>query len=493
MAIRKSDIEAGLKKYLLKRTPRLYHWPILKWSEGKPRCGFILDPRLGKTFIAIARAGNLWRQKRIRRWLIICPSIAKPVWEQQLQLTTTMPYRVTIVEGPADERKASVRVKNLPAGKLDILIVNHEATWRIRRWILRWVEGHPCYVTMDESQKIKKSATKQSRMGLSIARKQNGEDRDILTGTLMNTPEDVFGQFRFLDETIFGTKLKRSRKYDPEGEDGFLDRYVARWGFGGFKPAKWHNLDELNEKIAEVCYFLTREQAGGFPKEQDQEWPVTLTNPAARHYDEMTKELKTMVRDREVIARIVLTQTLRLQQITGGFLPLSAARLEDIEDKPENVPLGRDKLKALEGVVEEYPKDEPLVIFARFRYEMAAIIEALEKMGRPTGIIAGARGKSLKERELTRQRYVDGKLASVVVQIKAGIAIELPARTGIFYSMNSSWIDYQQCRARIITQTGGSVAFVHLLARGTIDEDIYEAVQTREDLVKIICRNHGQT
>ena len=148
-------------------------------------------------------------------------------------------------------------------------------------------------------------------------------------------------------------------------------------------------MDELGSKVASIAFQLTRQEAGGFPDEHYQTVHFELTNPALKHYQEMMKHLKTVIRQagrrEEVIAEIVLTQVLRLQQITGGFLPMP----NPDDDQLVNAAIGDDRIRALRGIVEEYPQTEPLVIFCRFRYELDAIINQMKRMGRTVNFIAG--------------------------------------------------------------------------------------------------------
>jgi superfamily II DNA/RNA helicase len=151
-----------------------------------------------------------------------------------------------------------------------------------------------------------------------------------------------------------------------------------------------------------------------------------------------------------------------------------------------NTPLGADRIRALADIIDEYPSDEPLVIFAKFRYEMDAILALLEKQGRTSGIIAG--GVPQPEKTKASRAFQAGRFNAMVVQIRAGgIAIDLSrADNAIFYSMTHSFIDYEQAKARIIARTGGKKSFIHLSARGTVDDDIIESGRHNADLAKAV-------
>ena len=193
-----------------------------------------------------------------------------------------------------------------------------------------------------------------------------------------------------------------------------------------------------------------------------------------------------MVEGNRVNAEIILTQILRLQQITGGFLPVK----KPDEEQQENVQLGNDRIRALIELVEEYPLDYPLVIFAKYRYEISSILEQLQKLGRSTGYLVGG----MKGRDQAIADFQSGQFDTMVAQTRAGgISVDLSrADTAIFYSATDH-MGYEQAKARIIARTGGKVSFLRLKAKGTVEEHILETLDGTISLVtKIIENTHLQ-
>lgn len=462
-------------RYGIKQPLRGYQLKAAALGSSLDSYALLMAPRLGKTRIDIAASGYRFLQGQLTRWVIICPSIAKDVWATELRDSLSVPHEVTILDGKSDERKALLKGWGSP-GVLSILILNFEATWRLKKLLYK---SNPDKVTVDESHRIKNHSTKQSKTITMLGKRATY--RTIMTGTFLSAPTDAFSQFKFLDPTIFGTLWKQGRF--KKGPTGFLEEYVESFGHGGFKPKTFKNLDQLSQKVSSISYQLTRDQAGGFPQEQYQTLGFELTHPALRHYQEMLKKLKTMVDtssgSQKVVAEIVLTQVLRLQQITGGFLATEG----------EPTPIGTDRISALRELIEEYPADTPLVIFCRFIPELHAVVKLTRTMGRSVGTISG--DTDYESRNQVKHSFQGGTLDTVVAQIRAGgVAIDLSrADTGIFYSATSSHIDYEQAKARIISRSGGTVSLISLAAKGTIDEDILESLQSKQDLVsKILSR-----
>ena len=79
-----------------------------------------------------------------------------------------------------------------------------------------------------------------------------------------------------------------------------------------------------------------------------------------------------------------------------------------------------------------------------------------------------------------------------VAQIQtAGLGITLTAAdTAIFYSLDYSFANYDQCRARLhrISQKS-AVTNIHLIAKGTVDEKVMQALKKKRDVATEIVDN----
>jgi SNF2 family DNA or RNA helicase len=464
-------------RYGIKVSMRPYQLQAAARGMGMDNIALLMDPRLGKTRIDIAISGGRFLLQEMDKWIVVAPAVAKDVWRMELEATLAVPHEVTLVEGKAEERKLLIKGWKTKPGVLNILVLNHEATWRLKKFLYK---SDPDKVTVDESQKIANHATNQSKCCHILARR--ARFHTILTGTFLPKPTAAFSQYKFLDPKVFGTLWQRNKRR-PDSPDGFLDRYVRTWGYGGHKPKTFKNLDDMQEKIASRAFQLTRAEAGGFPEEFYEDRYCDLGQEAAGHYKRMLEELKTVVNQREVTAKIVLTQTLRMQQITAGFLPVK----EPNDEQATNVEIGGDKARLLRGVLEEYPLETPLVIFVRFKYELARVKKMCFDLGRPASFIAG--GQKPGDRDAAKHAFQTHKTVNTcVVQIRAGgIAIDLSrADTSIFFHVPQSVTDWDQARARIIAAGDGRKVILRLLARGTVDEDARDNLVERGELSNLI-------
>lgn len=326
-------------------------------------------------------------------------------------------------------------------------------------------------VVVDESQRIKSHTAKQSkfchRLGKFV------KYRMILSGTpITQSLIDGFSQYKFLDPSIFGSSITQ-----------FKDKYCIIDNYLGFEQIKgYKNVEDFTKRLHSIAYRVTKDECLDLPPVVDMVEYCYLSDETRRLYDQMDRELLVCLQSQEspVVAPFVVTKLLRLQQMTGGFLGTDDGV----------VPVGTEKLDLLESIVEDLPLEKKLVVFARFRREIDAIKDCLEKLGRSVVLLTGDTG----DREgVVRSFQEDPRITVIVVQVQAGgLGINLTASdTVIYYSTTFSYADYEQSRARVhrIGQKGSKVTYIHLLAKDTVDEQIMMALKKKQDLADYIVDN----
>ena len=79
----------------------------------------------------------------------------------------------------------------------------------------------------------------------------------------------------------------------------------------------------------------------------------------------------------------------------------------------------------------------------------------------------------------------------ILLQIQSGVAIDLSmSNTYIYYSWDFSHINHEQSKFRVMAFDSDRVNYYYLMAMGTVDEDIYEAVTRKRNLAKLVCDRH---
>ncbi|MFA5386032.1 MAG: C-terminal helicase domain-containing protein, partial [Eubacteriales bacterium] len=248
-------------------------------------------------------------------------------------------------------------------------------------------------------------------------------------------------------------------------------------GYGGYEVIGYKHQDELMEKAHSIAYRVTLDECYDMTQPVDQILKVELSKDEQTIYDQMENEFLVEFGDKMALAPIVLTQLLRLQQITGGFLP-------DEEGTIHNI--GRVKLDALKEFVSDLPNTQKMVIFCRFIPEIKAISEVMTKIGRKSVLLYGA----VKNREqIIKQFREDPDTTVFIAQIQTGgLGIDLAsADMEIFFSTNFSYTDFDQARKRVLgPKQKHPVTYVHIVADGTVDEDVLAILRSKGDVAHTI-------
>jgi SNF2 family DNA or RNA helicase len=213
----------------------------------------------------------------------------------------------------------------------------------------------------------------------------------------------------------------------------------------------------------------------------DEERRFNLSNSARKTYTTLYRDMVADVGSGKVTVVNALTRLLRLQQITSGFLPV-----EDEGGTTNLQQIDTSKQELLADLLEDLPAHEPLVVFFRFTHDADSIRQKVEAAGRRYYELSGR----INQLEDWKTECPGDLPAGVIaVQIRAGGAgVDLTrACYCAYYSLGFSLGDYDQSRRRI-NRPGQTrpVRFYHLIANGTVDEDVYAALKAKTDVVNHI-------
>lgn len=433
--------------------------------------GELFEMGCGKTLTTIAVAGALYNLGKIDRVLVVAPTSVCSVWPHDLNQFATFPWEARVLLGDKKKRlKALNELENWPFKALRIAVINYESTHR--DGIFEALATYkPDLIVCDESQRIKNPSAAQSKALHKLG--DAAPFRMILSGTpVQNNAVDLYSQYRFLDPAVYGANFY-----------AFKNRYCIMGGYGQHQIVGYRNMDELVEKEHSVAYRVTKEECLDLPQQTFINRYVQFTDAEQAIYEQLRKssflELET---GENVTATTILTMYLRLMQLTGGFLTA------DESTRPKQV--NTAKLDALADIVDDYVVDagKKLVIFARFRAEIAAIENLLRLRKIQYGSIYGdvpmeERGKIVED----FQTNPDTKVFVAQIQT-AGLGITLhAASTAVFYSYDYNYANYAQALARI-HRIGQRlpVTYIHLVVDGSIDEKILTALENKEDMAKTV-------
>ena len=406
------------------------------WAAERHASMLALDMGTGKTFTAILALG------------LDCRNVEP----------------VLLHDGENKRRAERLKSALLTAGgKTLVVVVNYDSVWRGE--LGKLIEATPwAAIVLDESHRIKSPSGKASVWLAKLAAKQPHAKRLLLTGTPMpHSPLDLFGQFRFLDKMVFGPSYVQMRAHFAECDARFPS-----------KVKRWRNQDELVAKLNFHSWRVTADEVLDLPEAIHDTISVPLSAATLRFYRQLEKEMVGELEAGTVTAANALTKLLRLQQATGGYARTDESGTVLIDGTPT-------KRQVLEDRLDDLPATEPVVVFCRFRSDLDDVQAAARELGREYAEVSGDR-KDL-------ERWQAGNSTILGVQIQSGgVGIDLSrAAYAFYYSLGFSLGDYEQSLARL-RRPGQTrcVRYYHLVAPGTVDEQVYAALRERRSVIEAV-------
>jgi SNF2 family DNA or RNA helicase len=445
-----------------------------------PTIALLMEQGTGKTLTALSIAGRRFIRNEVKRVLIVCPSSAMHVWGNEVARFADFPHDTRLLQGTMKKRIQVLDEWERDESTLQIAVINYEI---IRKTEMeeKVKEWSPDMIVIDESHKIKQHDAKQSMAMHRLSK--IAEYRIIATGTpVANKPLDFFSQYLFLEPRIFGYDYYAFRK-----------RYAVLGGYGNHQVIGYKNLDDLTGKAHRIAYRVRKEEALDLPETVDQVLYCELEPKARKIYNDFEKVAYALIEEREKQKKAakegenfqgkeihitnILTELLRLSQVTGGF----------VGNQSDFVQASEAKMKLFEEKIEDLlDAGKKVVVFARFRPEVDAISQLLSRKSIDHVVLAG--GSENRGDLVERFQNHEGCKVFVGQLQAAGESITLTAAdTAIFYSFDYNFVSYDQARSRIhrIGQAN-KCTYIHLVAMNTIDEDILEALREKKDMADLL-------
>lgn len=421
----------------------------------------LMEMGTGKTLTSIGIVGQLWKERRIARLLIVAPLSILGVWRDEFDKFAGYDYCLSVLEGTA-ARKADT-IRHMAGKSLQVLVINYESAWRMEKELAEW---QPDMIVCDEGHKIKTHNIAASKAMHRLAGK--AKYRLLLTGTVItNKPIDVFSQYKFCDPAIYGNSFYQ-----------FRNRYFDMVGFGGYTPVMKRSMEgEFTERLHSIAFRATKAECLDLPEFTDIVQRIDLEPQAMRIYRQLVRDSYAELAEGSVTVTNVLSQLLRLSQLTGGYV--------GNDDAGGVTQVSTAKLDALADLVDGAVADgRKIVVIARFVPEIHAIGKMLEKKKIRYAQISG----EIRDRDEQIAAFQnDPDLPVFIGQIAtAGLGITLTAASlMVFYSLDYSMSNYEQTRARIhrVGQKN-ECTYIHLVARGTVDEKVLKALHDKANLAK---------
>ncbi len=417
----------------------------------------------GKSGAALTAMLDLLAQGTVKRWLVIAPlRVAKDTWPDEIatwEHTQGVSFAVC-VGAPAARKYALAKNAQITMVNREVLVWLSKELGSVENW--PW-DG----VVIDESSMFKSakkrtSKTKAKRADGTIAVRKGGKQTafGVLTTArkkikrivlLTGTPGqllDLYGQIYLID---------RGERLGATFED-----YKARWFDENkydrsIKPRSYAH-DDIMDRIKDVMISLPALQLVEPPVHIPVK--VELSDAVMTEYKRFKRTLVSDLHDVEAVNAGVLTS--KLLQFAGGSMYREDRTIAAVHTA---------KLDALDDLIEQ-ANGEPVLIFYGFKFSKEEILKR-----HPDAVVFNECDTAIKD-------WNDGKIKKLLMHPKSGghgTNLQYGGHIAIWFDLTWSLELYLQANARL-PRPGQKhiVAIYQILAEGTVDERVVEALDGKE-------------
>lgn len=479
----------------------------LQRAAGKRYFAFFMEQGTGKSWTLLADAERLYARGVIDALFILAPNGVHTNW-----LLREIPEHMDCEyvarawsSGMTRQRRKKMddlmKLRSINAvPPLRILTMNYDAlaSKEAFEFALNFMMCTKCLFALDESQYVKNGQTTRTKQVMRLRLHSKG--RRLLSGTPMDKPWDIFSQAEFLEEGLLGTSSYRSfvAEYaqladhvNPVTDSDWAFRkqvqknprmahaiIVAKDDTTGLPI--YRNLERLQALIEPWSYRVLKRDCLDLPPKIYQQVYFELDAKQQAAYDLMEQELRIQLEDGSLKPVKALASLVKLQQITSGYVVVPGQEeLLYVGDKNPRLAALLTAMEPLAG--------KKVIVWARFREEIASVVAALRGAGR--AVVEYHGGVKAKDREAAIDAIQHGDADVIVMNQQAGgTGITLTAATfAIYYSNYYSLLRRSQSEDRNHRiGTRGEVVYIDLIAQATIDESITRALQQKADLAATI-------
>jgi superfamily II DNA or RNA helicase len=462
----KQDEAQQVKKHACDATCVAWHHQgeALKFAENQPAVIFNMPTGTGKTKLNV----DLSLLRGHQFILVVTKKKAVSVWKKSVQ--TFAPGQINVVQLDTGSVAKNMKLAAEAAkdtSKPIMLVTNYQSIWRdpFKSWILK----QPVDLLIADESHVAKAAGSKASMFLKTLRKKVACVAALTATFFGDKPVDIYAQMRFIDPAVYGTSFAK-----------FKDEYCYMGGVNNREILGYKNQDKMMQKVAPYIFQVDKAVLNLIPA-RHKTYYCTLDSSLQKMYNTFWRDAFVSLDEGVVSADNILVKLLKAQQMACGFTK--------IDDTDEVIRIDTSKLDTLEDILndlpdmENIPQHTPVVVYARFTEDLRGIKALATKLGYTYGEISGAIDQ--------QEDFKAGKINLLGCQINAGgtgvDGLQEVAHIGIYYSTGHSLIEYVQSLGRL-DRPGqkNSVLNIYIVAENTVDEDIVQALQNKEDVIKFL-------
>ena len=431
----------------MKYKPHEYQKYAINFIIEHPVSAIFLDCGLGKTSITLTALNELmFNRFEVGKVLIIAPlRVAKNTWSAEIEKWEHLKnLKYSIAIGSEDERIKALK------RKADIYIINRENV----QWLVENFDFDFDMVVIDELSSFKNYQSKRFK---SLMKVRPFVKRVVgLTGTpSSNGLMDLFAEFKVLD---MGERLGRfigqyrNTYFTPDKRNGQV--------IYSYKPLPFAE-QAIYDKISDITISMKSTDLLKMPKLISSRYEVELSAKECDRYEELKREFVLQLPDGEVTAANAASLSNKLAQIANGAIYDDEKNIIRIHDR---------KLDALEDIIESM-NGRPLLVAYWFKHDFERIM------------------KRFNAREIKSNKDIadwnNGKIPVALIHPASaghGLNLQQGGSTLVWFGLTWSLELYQQTNARLWRQgqSAETVVVQHIIAKGTIDEQIMTALEKKD-------------
>jgi len=458
--------------YKFKTKPYAHQLTALEKSWNKETYAYFMEMGTGKTKVLIDNLAMLYDKGKVDGALIIAPKGVVKTWYEQ-ELPTHLPnhieYKNILWQSNITKTQREKLESLFEIGQdLHILIMNVESlsTDKGVKFASKFLSSHKTLMAIDESTTIKTPTTKRTKNIISLGK--YAKYRRIMTGSpITKNPLDLFSQCEFLDPWLLNY-------------DSF---YAFRNRYAEMKTMYLHgrsiqivdafqNLGELSDKVKGFSYRVLKEDCLDLPPKNFIKRHVALTPDQKRIYEQMKKEAMAILNGKVTTTMTVLTQLMRLHQITCGHFTADDGSTQSVES---------NRLNELMLILEEI--EGKAIIWANYQLSVGEIIQRIIKEHGKDSYVHYYGLTSQEDRQDNIRKFQNDPKCRFIIGTPqtGGYGITLTQANTVIYFSNGYDLEKRlqsEDRAHRIGQKK-TVTYIDLIAEDTVDEKIVEALRKK--------------
>lgn len=335
-----------------------------------PGYALFMEQGTGKTpasIVAICNEISKFRKRvesgeipnRMFRCIVVAPNNVRMNWKKEIAKFSTRAGKVTVLRGtPIDRiRQCCDALQYEDGAEFTMIVCGYETL--SKSWDNCLANFTWDLALIDEAHYIKSNST--ARCKTSHLLRDKSDKRIALTGTpICNSIMDLWSILEFCGAGFSGfTSFQQFRK--------FYGVYEERGGFHTLTGMQ--NIPFIQERLARYSFHITKKEAmPDLPGKLYTVHEVEMSEQQLEFYKKISEELILVIenemnsgKSQAMITNCILTQMLRLTQITSGFVTWGAVYDDDgtmISAKEINYTNENPKIRAIEDYVWNSTHDE---------------------------------------------------------------------------------------------------------------------------------------